>query len=120
MTALEAIARTDALHTNAYSREEKLRWLAELDWAVKLTVLDRHCGEPAPEPDAGSEDRELLVDTPFESIYIHYLTAQICYHDALWEDYNAANARFREVWDRFAGHHTRTHMPRAVLRRFLF
>ena len=45
MTALEAIARTDALHTNAYSRDEKLRWLAELDWAVKLTP-ERICRFP--------------------------------------------------------------------------
>ena len=40
MTVSEAIERVDALLQNDYSRSDKIKWLSELDWKIKTTILD--------------------------------------------------------------------------------
>ena len=140
MTALEAMAALDELRHNDFPRERKLAWLSELDWAAKLLVLDTHeapapaapgiCQPPGAAPGStvpfsgyGPDtpgDTRLLIPEPFCAVYLHWLTAQVCYHQSEWEDYNAATARFNEAWQRFSAHHTRTHRPLARQSRFRF
>ena len=47
MTAGEILDRVDALRPNAYSPEQKLRWLRRLDGQILLELLETHEGAAA-------------------------------------------------------------------------
>ncbi len=48
MTAGEILDRVDALRPNAYSAEQKLRWLRRLDGQILLELLETHEGAVPP------------------------------------------------------------------------
>ena len=48
MTAGEILDRVDALRPNAYSPEQKLRWLRRLDGQILLELLETHEGAVPP------------------------------------------------------------------------
>ena len=44
MTLSDAIARTDALRPNSFTRRQKLDWLSALDGAVMAELINTHEG----------------------------------------------------------------------------
>lgn len=124
MTITEAISRADALKFNTYSREEKIKWLSELDGSIQKTVMDRYQGgASAPFIPYGAhtaEDTVLLVEPPFDSVYLRWLEAQIDYHNGEYDKYNASILLFNTAFEAFAHHYGATHMPRGRLSRFVF
>ena len=118
MTALEAIALTDALLPNAYDTACKLRWLSELDGMIFRELLSWH--EDAPEaPGTLREEDTLLVGAPYHGLYADYLAAMIHMHDAEFERYSNAMLRYNSAYAAFACDYNRNHMPlcRAKIRR---
>ena len=77
MTIIEAINRIDGLKPNIYSQSEKVRWLSQLDGFVKNDIIDTHEGSDAITfsgyDDETSIDTVLLIPSPYEDVYIHYL-----------------------------------------------
>lgn len=124
MTIIEAISAVDKLKPNAYSQEEKIRWLWEVDSRIKTEIMDTHEGNPAPglipyTPDTPL-DTVLLAAAPHDEMYLRYLEAQMDYHNAEYGRYNNAMAMFDTVYDAYAKQYTRQHMPRSKGQRFLF
>ncbi len=67
MKAMEAINQADRLRPNAYSAEEKLRWLERIERRVGREILAGY-GEA---DDAGSSlepETELQVPSPYEEL----------------------------------------------------
>ena len=56
-------------------------------------------------------DTRLLVPAPFEEMYLHYMLAQLHYHNGEYDRYNRAMEQFRAVWDAFVNFYNRTHTP---------
>lgn len=115
MKIAEAIDQVDALRCNTYETKEKMRWLSQLDMRIKHRIIDTHEGAKDVMFAGYSEDTdpntELLAPAPYDEMYLHYLTAQIEYHDQQEAMYNNANALFQSVWNDFACWYNRTHMP---------
>lgn len=44
MKIIEAINRIDSLVHNTYTQSDKVQWLSEMDWEVKLHIIDTHEG----------------------------------------------------------------------------
>lgn len=44
MTIDEAIELCDRMKPNHYEKEDKLRWLSELDGRIRIEILDTHEG----------------------------------------------------------------------------
>lgn len=98
MTAGQAIEMADAMRTNnSFDVQLKQLWLRQADAALRKSILDRaECGN---EFDAVGADvwfeegleaeTELLAPAAFESLYPHWLCAQIDF--ALGEANRAAN-----------------------------
>lgn len=123
MTVLEAIAQTDARRHNSCTREEKLRWLSQLDGKIALLIHAAHQGEDTVFPGYGPDtpvDTVLLVGSPFDEIYLYWLEAQLCYEIGEIGDYNSAIARYNRLYEAYAASYKRSHMPKAAGRRFLF
>lgn len=124
MTIMEAIARVDERRHNTCSREEKIRWLSQLDQKIYEKILMNHRGTPEGEPPCydgktpGS--RELLVKEPFSDLYLYWLEAQICYCQGEIGDHNGAAALFNRELTEFEKHHKNRNLPLCRGSRFRF
>ena len=112
MTLSDAIARTDALRPNSFTRRQKLDWLSALDGAVMAELINTHeGGESAP-------DTRLLVPPPYEEVYLRYLEAQMDYANGEFDRFNNSNAMYAAAWTAFANYYNRTHMPRGGKKKY--
>ena len=120
MTIGDAIKKTDELQPNSFGQEEKIRWLAQLDRELWREVVMTHEGEEdAVEPEYRedtADDTVLLVEGPYDCMYIHWLQSRIDYALAEYGRFNNSNAAFEA--DRMASRmwYNRTHMPKQEAR----
>lgn len=114
MTIQDAIRTVRTLKPHPYSDEDMTRWLSDLDGQIHGEIMAGHEGAP-PAPGAyriGNDmDTELLVGSPYEDVYIKYLSAQVDYHNAEYERYNNAMMMYNTQLMAFAAWYNRTHMP---------
>lgn len=124
MKIVEAINKIDSLMHNTYGQEDKVAWLSELDSDVKRLIIDTHEGAEAVTftgyDDSTDLQTELLIPSPFDSVYLRWLEAQIHYHNGEYDRYNNAIVMYNTAFDAFAAYYNRTHKPVSRGRRFLF
>lgn len=115
MRISDAISTVDTLKPNNYTVEDKIAWLSTLDTRVKSQIIDAHQNkDPAyfyGYDDMIDQDTELLVQAPFDEIYLRYLEAMIDYHNSDYDRYNNSIMLFNNAYDGFKRFYTRTHMP---------
>ena len=122
MKIIEAINRIDSLKHNTYSNNEKLAWLSRLDSMVKRLIIDTHeDGEDI--TFTGYDDRtdmetEMLVQAPFDEVYLKWLEAQIDYTNGEYGKYNNAIVMFNTSWKEYQNYYNRTHMPKGKNMKF--
>ena len=116
MTIMEALYRIDELKPNSYSQTEKIKWLSSLDWVIKSEIIDTH--ESREEIVFSGYDEnanlstKLLVDAPYDDIYLRWLEAQIDYTNGEYGKYNNSIAMYNTTYTAFANYYNRTHMPK--------
>lgn len=124
MTIADVIAKVDSLKPNTYDKEDKIRWLSDLDARVKTKIIDAHeCRDPVyfyGYDDETDPDTELLVPKPYDEMYLRWLEAMIDYHNSDDDRYNNAIILFNNAYEGFKKHYTRTHMPISRGTRFIF
>lgn len=124
MKIVEAINKIDSLMHNTYNQVDKVAWLSELDSDVKHHIIDTHeCAETVTftgYDDSTDLQTELLVPSPFDSVYLRWLEAQIHYHNGEYDRYNNAIIMYNTAYGAFADYYNRTHKPKSQGRRFLF
>ena len=124
MKIVEAINKIDSLMHNTYNQVDKVAWLSELDSDVKHHIIDTHEGAETVTftgyDDSTDLQTELLVPSPFDSVYLRWLEAQIHYHNGEYDRYNNAIIMYNTAYDAFANYYNRTHKPVSHGRRFLF
>lgn len=113
MTIQEAIRQCDEMQPNAYSMEEKVRWLTRLDGRIWREILSTHEGADGEAPAYTVEDMDalLLVPSPYEEMYLLYLQSQIDYNNAEYGRYNNSTALFNEAYQAYANDINRTRRP---------
>ena len=122
MTILQAIETIDELVHNAYSQEQKVGWLSQLDSMVKEQVIDTHDDPPEVifegyTPDTPM-DTVLLIPEPYEEAYLHWLQAQIHYYNGEYGKYNQALSQYKAVFSAFANRYNATHMAKGQRLRY--
>lgn len=113
MTMMEAIGRLDALRHNTFSQEEKIQWLNQVDSLVYQEVISTHEGACDFRPyDAQTPlEQTLLVPSPYDELYLHYLEAQMDYYQGETDRYNRAMGMFQSVLTAYINYYNRTHLP---------
>lgn len=116
MTIEEAIELCDRMKPNHYEKDDKLRWLSELDGRIRIEILDTHEDGPS-EPFTGYDentpgDTVLLVMPPYDGLYLHYLGAQVDYYNAEYARYNNGIGAFSSVYAEYADWYNRSHTPK--------
>ena len=124
MTIEQAITTTDTMKPNAYSTNDKISWLSRLDGMVKRLIIDTHEGGEnvvftGYDSDTDMET-ELLVQAPFDDIYLRCLEAQIDYANAEYNKYNNSIIMFNSAFEVFGNYYNRNHVPAAGGKRFVF
>lgn len=78
MTVREAVEKTDALYPNVFSFSQKAFLLEQLDSKVYYEILKKYadCDAVFKGEYLSDADAKLLIDCPFEDIYIKYLVMQ--------------------------------------------
>ncbi len=118
MTIQEALARVSELKPNQYSEEQLVRWLSVLDMIAYEEVISWHCGyaENRPgqyDPDEDLE-RELLIPDPYSEVYIHWLIAQIDYHNGDMQRYQNSMIAYNTAYSSFADWYNRKYPSKPV------
>lgn len=113
MTIGEAIRRTDEMQPNSFRAEEKIAWLRQLDMELYAEVVINHEGcVMYPDYDEDTDENTvLLVQGPYESIYIHWLQSRMDYALAEYGRYNNSNAAFEADRVAWRMYYNRTNMP---------
>lgn len=115
MTLMEAIDRIDNLKQNTYSYCEKVNWLSQLEFIIKRQIIDTHEGWEDVAFN-GYNDRTdgktvLLVPAPYDSMYIHWLEAQIDYANGEYKRYNNSMAMYQTAYNGYSNYYNRNNMP---------
>lgn len=116
MKIIEAINRTDQLKPNNYTQEEKVRWLSALDQLVFNDVISQHEGAAIEEfagydENTDIESTELLVPSPYDEMYIHWLDSKIDLHNGEYTKYNNDVAVYNDFMQSYKNWYNRRHMP---------
>ena len=112
MTPNKAIERANSVSPDAYSEENKLQWISELDGTVRRLVYKEKEGEPYRFPE--DMDKELLIPAPFDTIYEIYIMSMVDFHNQEWGKYNNTAAMFHSLFDDFKKAYIRENMPKSV------
>ena len=124
MTIIEAINRIDHLKPNAYSQQDKVRWLSNLDGVVKKEMIDTHEGGEDVIFEGYNDETllttELLIPAPYDEVYVRYLEMQIDYANGEYAKYNNSTVEYNTAFSAFEKYYNRDHTPRSRGSRFLF
>lgn len=119
----EAIDTADKLKPNAYTREDKVKWLSDIDRQIFLEIVLTHTPSDEGEdmridsfsgygPETDIENTELLAPPPFDEIYIHGLKRQIDLHNEEYSKYNNDCLLFNSAYTNFYDWYNRSNDPK--------
>lgn len=114
MTIAEAIAIASRSRPNHKATDEEIiAWLAKLDGKVKKEIMGWCHGPLRFTPYTPDVDRttELLVEAPYDSLYWHYLAAQIDLLQGDTDSYQTERALCDEEYVKYQGWYMRSHRP---------
>ena len=113
MKVIEAIERCDSLKPNTYSQEAKFGWLAELDGMIHTNIImtHEHTEEQETLPAEYTGDTELLVHSPYDSIYTAWHQVKIDFYNGEIGRYNNSKVAYNDALSEFERYYNRTHMP---------
>lgn len=115
MKIIEAISKLDSLKHNTYTQSDKVSWLSRVDSMVKKHIIDTHEGADEVTftgyDDSTDLQTELLVQEPFDELYLRWLEAQIDYSNGEYNKYNQSIQMFKADYDSYANYYNRNHMP---------
>ena len=115
MTIMEALHRIDSVKPNRYSQQEKVQWLSTLDGIIKRKIIDTHEGGHDVDFKGYFDDTDLntklLVEAPYDEIYLFWLEAKIDYWNGETKKYNNSMTMYNSALSEFAKYYNRTHRP---------
>lgn len=121
MTIREAINTADSGITNGIEFQNKLRWLSDLDGKV-FSMMRGYEDGPKGEFDGydneTNTDTQMLIEAPYDDIYIMYLQMKIFLCLAEYTRYNNAALLYNEAWQQYANHYNRSHMHKETKIRY--
>ena len=120
MTIHDAIAEVDSLKPNMFGEKDKIRWLSRLEARIYQEIICTHQRNEGEEEiiftGYGEDDgeKELIVGQPHDELYLHWLEAQIDYHNMEYDSFNNSNAVFDAVFSSFRNAYNQSHMPKGT------
>ena len=113
MTIKKIIERVDRSKPNAFSEEDKLRWVSELDGLLGLEVMLMDIVEVQQLAYSYPEDLDTvpLVKFPHDGIYDHWLYAKIDYENGEYDKYYNSMEQYNALRESFVNWFVSTYEP---------
>ena len=105
ITIEEVIAQVDSMYQNTFDRQDKVKWIDEVEEMIKQDIIDTH-----EDPDE-KEENKLYSYGPYTDVYLYYIEAQIDKSNGEYDRYSNHMALFNASYQEFENHYHRTHMP---------
>ncbi len=122
MTIIEAINKVDALKPNSYTQHDKISWLSQLDGLIKKQIIDTHEGGESVVFNGYNEetplDTVLIVEAPYDAVYLTWLEARIDYTNGEYAKYNNSAMAYNNDYSAFERYYNRQNMPLSKKRKF--
>ena len=103
MTLGEIITYVDGVKPNAFSPEDKVLWLNELEYELQADVFGQVEGFEAHTWEDDGQDEEMLLPEAWHKLYYTYLEARILAAEGEWSEYQNAVA----LYNAFRGEYER-------------
>lgn len=97
-TMNKVIEHVDRMHPNVFTDDDKYEWIKTLEGLVAHEVLQEDAPDYALPDDA---DKDLLVKSPYDDIYLLYVTAMIHLHNREYDHYNNAAVVFHDRYEQY-------------------
>lgn len=117
MTVYEAVSMAQQMRPSEVSVAQLVQWLAALDgqiWTEVVSQYEDHVPDTMPtysEMDADpDEETPLMVEPPYDDMYVTYLIMRIDLYNADYERYNNEAVQFNEIWQRYVNWYNRNHV----------
>jgi hypothetical protein len=122
MTACDAISRTDSLMPNAYTKEQKVKWLSACDGQIFAEIINTHADAPTDTFTEYTDDTPtLIVPAPYDyDVYINYLEAMIAKENSEIDKFNNNIAIYNSAIISFSNKYNREHLPKQTGTHFKF
>lgn len=101
MKIREALAFVDSVKPNAYTDEQKLRWLNDCEGMVQTQVLLFAPHEIIVYSLPDDENVEMIVNKPHDKLYLSYLYAMIDYANGEYNKYANSMQMFNSDFSEF-------------------
>ena len=109
MKVKDILREVDRVFPSQYDEADKVRWLERFHDRVWREIVETHAD--APERDAFNVEYELPFPDAYLDAYVHYLEAQIAYHNGETEAQNDAASACNADYAALRNWYNRTHMP---------
>ena len=124
MTVYEAVSKAKEMRPSEVTDEQMANWLSALDGQIWEEVVsqydDREEAEPIEYTDGDVDDTvrtEMLVQHPYDDMYVAYLIMRIDLYNADYERYNNEAVLFNEIWQRYTNWYNRNHVHKSRVER---
>lgn len=125
MTLMELILKVDKLAPNDIEYDIKRSWVYSVYWQVIREIFeDSEGSKDLSEYESNAESNgavkylkigtDLLVDEPYDELYVHYMMAQINLSYDETDKYNKYMILYRDAFDEFAKSYRRKHRSKGV------
>lgn len=112
----EVLSYVDEIRPNAYTDEQKLKWLNELEGTIQQLVLQRKPEETVLYQLPRDRITELLAPFPHDKMYWMYLCAMLDFANGEYSKYQNSMAMFNDAYSEYEKWHMRgtaiTYAPR--------
>ena len=111
------IELVNELKPNAYTEERLTEWITELENYAIEGVFNRAEGVNHKHVQYDYEkdrETELMIPTPYEEVYLHYLSSKIDYWDREMDAYNNSASMYNAAYNDFAAYMRRTYKPKSL------
>ena len=109
MKIIDAIKKADSLYPNNYTEEEKLDWCFELTKMLCCEYLkNEEIGDLTSE---NFIEKETLVSSPYDEMYVDFLLAKCCYYQRDYDTYNRHIMLFNSKLSDFSNRYIEENMP---------
>lgn len=114
MTVEECITLVDAVKPNAFPDDAKVAWLGQIEGRIASEIFLMAPAELRRFRFRTIEEdrfKELLVDPPYDDIYIAYLTAKVDSKNGEFNKLSTAAQSFNRIWNEFSAYIANMYEP---------
>lgn len=111
MTLKQVIDHVDSLKDNAFTYDQKTRWINEIEGQVQTEVFLFRPDNITQYTWESNQNTELFVKAPYDSIYDYYLQAAIDFHNGEYDKAQNSIAWFNDKYDAFKKWYVETYHP---------